>query len=106
MRKPNNAREISLSNVLNGRYVNTNYEWKNLKEEVAEELFKKFRAFVASTARGNRRQRIFRKEKWMLRDYGIFNRLIYNFERERVEYICGQEWYSEMATLRDCFDGR
>lgn len=106
MRKPNKAREISLSNVLSGRYVNTDYEWKNLKEDVAEELFVKFRTFVASTARGNRRQRIFRTEKWMLRDYGIFNRLIYNFERGRVEYICGQEWYSEMATLRDCFDGR
>ena len=35
---------------------------------------------------------------------GILNRLYYSFERERVEYCCGQEWNSEMAILRNCFD--
>lgn len=104
MRKIRNTREISLSNVLSGSYINKNHEWKKLKPEDAEELFVKFRAYVANTARGNRRQRIYNTEKWMLKNYGIFNRLVYNFERERVEYICGQEWNSEMATLRDCFD--
>lgn len=104
MRKIRNVKEISLSNVLSGTYVNKNHEWKKLKPEDADELFRLFRNYVAGTARGNRRQRIFRTEKWMLRNYGIFQRLIYDFESEKVKYICGQEWYSEMATLRDCFD--
>lgn len=106
MRKPKNAREISLSNVLSGHYTTKNYEWKKLNENVADELFVLFRDYVAKTARGDRRWRIYQREKWNLKNYGIFNRLVYNFERERVEYICGQEWYSEMATLRDCFDWR
>ena len=106
MRKPNKAREISLYNVLDGNYVNTNHEWKKLNDNVRSELFYLFREFVAKTARGNRRARIYNASSGYLKNYGIFRRLIYNFERERVEYICGQEWYSEMATLRDCFDGR
>lgn len=105
MRKPNNAREISLSDVLNGRYMTTNHEWKKLNENVASELFDLFKEFVAKTARGNRRARIYNAYS-SLKNYGIFRRLIYNFERERVEYICGQDWNSEMAILRDCFDGR
>ena len=104
MRKPNNARQISLNNVLSGSYITTNHEWKKLNEKVADELFVLFREYVAKTARGNRRRRIYQTEKWHLHNYGIFQRLVYNFERQRVEYICGQEWYSEMATLRDCFD--
>lgn len=106
MRKPNNAREISLSDVLDGRYITTNHEWKNLNENVASELFDLFRKFVAKTARGNRRARISNASSGYMKNYGIFRRLIYNFERDRVEYICGQDWDSEMATLRDCFDGR
>ena len=104
MKKLRNVREISLSNVLSGTYVNNNHEWKKLKPEYAEELFKLFRDYVAKTAKGNRRIRISQTQKWQVGNYGIFNRLIYNFERERVEYICGQDWNSEMAILRDCFD--
>lgn len=107
MRKPNNAgREISLNNVLSGNYITTNHEWKKLNDNVRSELFELFREFVAKTARGSRRARIYNASSCYLKNYGIFNRLVYNFERERVEYICGQDWDSEMATLRDCFDGR
>ena len=107
MRKPNNAgREISLNNVLSGNYITTNHEWKKLNDNVRSELFDLFKEFVAKTARGNRRARIYNASSAYVKNCGIFNRLIYNFERERVEYICGQDWDSEMATLRDCFDGR
>ena len=104
MRKPNNARQISLNNVLSGSYVTTNHEWKKLSDNVRSELFELFKEFVAKTARGNRRARISNASSAYLKNYGIFNRLVYNFEREKVEYICGQDWDSEMATLRDCFD--
>ena len=99
-----NAKEISLDNVLSGNYVTMEHEWVKLDEETADELFVLFRDFVARTARGDRRWRIRHTQRWHLQSYGIFRRLVYNFERERVEYICGQEWNSEMATLRDCFD--
>lgn len=106
MRKPNNAKQISLSNVLSGDYITTNHEWKKLNANVRSELFELFREFVARTARGNRRARISNASSAYLKNYGIFSRLVYDFERQRVEYICGQDWDSEMATLRDCFDGR
>lgn len=99
-----NAREISLSNVLSERYVTIDHVWTNLDNESANELFELFKNYIAKTARGARRNRIQNTQRWMLRDYGIFRRLVYNFERERVEYICGQDWDSEMAILRDCFD--
>lgn len=98
------AREISLSDVLNGNYITKNHEYKTLDENTAYELYRKFRAFVADTARGNRRQRIANAQSTYLKNYGIFRRLVYDFQRERVEYIAGQDYIAEMGILRDCFD--
>ena len=70
------------------------------------ELFKLFREYVADTAKGKRKQRILNASMDYVESCGILNRLYYSFERERVEYCCGQEWHSEMAVLRDCFDRR
>lgn len=98
------ARQLSCNNALSGRYVTNDYVWKELDEETCDELFELCKRFVAKTARGDRRTRIFHAWKSYVRQCGILDRLVYNFERERVEYICGQEWNSEMTVLRDCFD--
>ena len=97
-------REISLSNALSGDYVDANNKWTKMDRETAQELFELCKDFVAKTARGRRRERINGKTIDSVARYGIFRRLVYNYDRQRVEYICGQDWDSEMAILRDCFD--
>lgn len=98
------AKQISCKNALDGRYITKDNTWKDLDEDTCYEVFDLCRKFVAKTARGNRKTRILNVWKMHVQSCGILDRLVYNFERERVEYICGQEWNSEMAVLRDCFD--
>lgn len=97
-------REISLNCALSCDYVDANNKWTKMDRETAQELFELCKEYVAKTARGKRRERISGKTLDNMARYGIFNRLVYNYDRQRVEYICGQDWDSEMATLRDCFD--
>ena len=97
-------REINLNCALSGDYVDANDKWVKMDTETAQELFELCKEYVAKTARGKRRERINSKTIGSVARYGIFNRLVYNYDRQRVEYICGQDWDSEMATLRDCFD--
>lgn len=97
-------REINLNCALLGDYIDANNKWVKMDTETAQELFELCKEYVAKTARGKRRERISGKTIGSVARYGIFNRLVYNYDRQRVEYICGQDWDSEMATLRDCFD--
>lgn len=97
-------REINLNCALSGDYVDANDKWTKMDRETTHELFELCKEYVAKTARGKRRERISGKTLDSVARYGIFNRLVYNYDRQRVEYICGQDWDSEMATLRDCFD--
>lgn len=100
-----NAEQLSCKNILDGRYIDKANGWTDIDDDdFRYEMFKLFRKFVADTARGNRRQRILNVGMNYVESCGILNRLYYSFERERVEYCCGQEWNSEMAILRDCFD--
>lgn len=105
--KYRDAEQLSCKNVLDGRYISKNDGWKDMEDEDARyELFKLFREYVADTARVKRKQRILNASMNYVESCGILNRLYYSFERERVEYCCGQEWHSEMEILRDCFDRR
>ena len=81
-------------------------EWIPFDEEFREKAFDAFKSFVASTARGNRRRRILNASYYNVNDWGILRRLWYYPETDKVDYCCGQEWYSEMAVLRDAFDWR
>lgn len=81
------------------------YSYKGITEDQATEAFDAFKTYVADTTRGKRKDRIM----WcqmdrMGRDFGVCSRLYYHFDTKKVEYICGQEWHSEMARLRDVFD--
>ena len=105
--KYRDAEQLSCKNVLDGRYISKTEGWKDIDDDdVRYELFKLFREYVADTAKGKRKQRILNASMDYVESCGILNRLYYSFERERVEYCCGQEWHSEMAVLRDCFDRR
>lgn len=108
--KYSDAEQLSCSNALDGRYCAKKSDggetWKDIDEDTCYELFKLCREFVANTARGNRRTRILNASMNSVKSYGILNRLYYDFERERIKYIAGQDYVSEMAILRDCFDRR
>ena len=79
-------------------------QWVGFDDTFREKVFNAFKEFVAATAKGNRRRRIMESKTYNVCDWGILGRLWYHPETEKVEYCCGQEWYSEMATLRDAFD--
>ena len=79
-------------------------EWIAYDPELRDKAFDAFKNFVACTARGDRRRRIWDTEYYCVKDWGILRRLWYYPETDKVEYCCGQEWNSEMAVLRDAFD--
>ena len=73
-------------------------------DEFRMAAFNALRAFVAGTARGERRKRIMQASLYHIPDWGILRRLWYHPDTGKVTYCCGQEWNSEMAILRDAFD--
>lgn len=79
-------------------------EWVPFPDNVRETAFKALKLFVAGTARGYRRKRIMQSSYYNVNDWGILSRLWYYPKTGKVEYCCGQEWYSEMAILRNAFD--
>ena len=78
--------------------------WIPFDKDFRKKAFNAFKNFVACTARGERRRRIYDGETYNVKDWGILGRLSYYPDTDKVEYCCGQEWYSEMAILRDAFD--
>ena len=108
--KYKDAEQLSCSNALDGRYcakeIDGGRTWKDIDEDTCYELFKLCREFVASTSRGKRKTRILNVNMKSVQSCGILNRLHYDFENKRIEYIAGQDYVSEMAILRDCFDRR
>ena len=69
-----------------------------------EKLFSEIKAWVAGTARGKRRERIWRCPIGGVDLCGILQRLVIDTETLDVSYIAGQDYVSEMYTIRDCFD--
>ena len=79
-------------------------KWIDLDESEIDKALREFASFVAATARGNRRRRIMDCKIYNVKHWGILRRLWYYPKTGKVEYCCGQDWDSEMATLRSCFD--
>ena len=94
--------DISLYKILSDWHYNEPITEEESK--LRERYYNKFCSFVAATARGERRKRILQKPWYVLERCGIFDRLRINRETELVEYTAGQDYVSEMGTLRDCFD--
>ena len=66
-------------------------------------LLSKFRQFVADTTRGKRRKRILKSDK-AIPTCGILNRLIYDPDKDTVDYIVGQYQPAEYEVLRCLFE--
>lgn len=80
------------------------HEWKPFPRDERQRAFTALASFVASTARGDRRRRILQATPYGVPDWGILRRLWYYPETGKVRYVCGQDWNTEMAILRDAFD--
>lgn len=106
--KYRDAEQLSCKCALDKRYVaklpDGSRKWKDLDDDTCYKLFELCKEFVAKTARGGRRNRILNTTMEHVESCGILNRLYYNFHREQIEYIAGQDYISEMAILRDQFD--
>lgn len=98
--------QISLYNIIRNEQYDPITETivPLIDPETRFNLFSECAAWVARTARGKRRERIYFKGIGEVENCGIFNRLLIDTETKEVKYQAGQEWYSEMAILRDCFD--
>lgn len=98
--------EVSLYDILrNEEYDRDRQEIVELFDNATrEKLFSEIRAWVAGTARGKRRGRIFRCPIGGITLCGILRRLVIDTETYHVSYIAGQDYISEMYTIRDCFD--
>ena len=98
--------EISLYEIIrNEKYDRDKGEnVEILDNETRNKLFTEIKSWVAGTARGKRRGRIWRCPISGVDLCGILNRLVIDTETLKVEYIAGQDYPSEMYTIRDCFD--
>lgn len=90
---------ISLNNILDS-YYSEDFDAFTVEDAY---IFCKMRRFVASTARGNRRQRIMNAHVNEIEQCSILDRLVWDGE---VKYIVGQDGIREMGILRDIFDRR
>lgn len=98
--------EVSLYTIIrNEKYDRNKGENVEIFDyETRNKLFTEIKSWVAGTARGKRRERIFRCPIGGIDLCGILQRLIIDTETLDVSYIAGQDYVSEMYTIRDCFD--
>lgn len=94
--------EISFKSVLEGRYHDTEKGWVDMGELSRQNLAREFKNFLLSHCRNG--SKVYRNiERLSILDcenYGIFERLLYNFEYNKVHYIAGQSYSDEIATLK------
>ena len=99
-------KEVSLYDIIKNE--KWNYEKQEVEDifdrETREKLFSEIKAWVSGTARGKRRERIFRCPIGGIHLCGILRRVIIDTETYHVQYVAGQDYVSEMYTIRDCFD--
>lgn len=97
---------VEATNIIRNEkeYDYEKHEWIPFEDTERETAFAAIKSFVAATARGDRRHRIMEARPYNVNDWGILRRLWYYPETGKVQYVCGQEWNSEMAILRDAFD--
>lgn len=86
------------------QYDDIKHEWIPFPRETREKAIRDLRAFVANSARGERRRRIMNGGNYGIPDWGIMRRLWWYPDEGKVFYCCGQDWNTEMGVLRDAFD--
>ena len=102
-------REISLNNIIDARFYNNNTErWEDLPQERIAELTPKFKAFFLSYCRNGSKMynAISRVDFSTLETCGIFGRVTYCEEDDRVYYCAGQDYRAEINRLKQLITSR
>lgn len=97
-----NTNQISMYEVVNGRYHDDNQGWVDMSEDLQYELSEKFKEFLLNRCRYGSRPyfAINRADFTQVEPYGILRRFIYDTKKDKVEYIVGQSEPEEIATLK------
>ncbi len=94
-------KDISLSNLISNRVL-TNEGWEEMDNSLSDLLELKFKEFILSKCHYNKGP--FRKISHInfknIENIGLYDRLVYNIEREEVYYIAGQSYPEEIALLK------
>ena len=95
--------QITFNNLLSKRYNNTTDGWIELPYDIQLELNVLFRTFLRTRTRLNSQmdEAIKYASFDNLKQYGIFDRLVYSTTRNKVEYIAGQDYISELNTIKN-----
>lgn len=99
-----NSNYISLSTVLSST-ISAKDGIKEIGAELRIELIYCFKNFLLSKCRYNSKMynTIYYKNSSTIKNCGLFNRLVFNFDRQRVEYIAGQDYTAEITELKKQF---
>lgn len=89
------------SDILWGK-ISTDNGYIELDEDMRLELFNHIKDFVKATSRAKRKERIANTNLYNIRNCGILGRLWIRKDGE-VEYCAGQDYVSEMGTVREVF---
>jgi hypothetical protein len=98
-------KQYTFSNLISGREYDYNlYQWIDTPIEKREKALELFRAFLLETCRKN--SSFYNAINYMTIDnlpnnYGIFERLIIDEDRDRVQYIAGQEYDGEIKCIKE-----
>lgn len=98
----NTDKNVSFKEVLNSKYYNKDHEVVTMDHETRYELSKKFKEFLLSTCRkGSKPYYNILYTPMLEREiFGIYERLVYNIERDKVEYIAGQDYPGEIRYIK------
>lgn len=97
-------KQYSFANLISGRHRDDEGNWVETPYEFREIVLEKFKDFLLSNTRKNSKVQnaIIRMRTYGLpNNCGLFERLIYNEERDKVEYVAGQDYPSELRFLKD-----
>ena len=95
-------KDISFKDVLYGTYHNKDMHLTNMDHETRYELGNKYKEFLLATCRkgSNPYYNILHTTMLDCENFGIYERLVYNIERDKVEYIAGQDYPGEIRYIK------
>ena len=98
----NTNKDVSFKEVLNGKYYSKDHAVLTMDHETRYELSKKFKEFLLSNCRkgSNPYYNILYTSMLECENFGIYERLVYSIERDKVEYIAGQDYPGEIRYIK------
>jgi len=94
--------EVNFKQVLDGRYYDTSGAWLDMDDVTRNDLAIKFKEFLLSKCRkGSQPYNNIRNTTLLeCENFGVYERLVYNFNTDSVHYVAGQDYPAEIAYLK------